>query len=150
MYAESFAVQHETFACSFATSQDIKAYNECIDDDGKEEDCRAIGDKGVGYWGDSTVEGTGASCALPPEYMEHKWGSVEGAKHKMVRVIRPLEKGELGMRQVVCVLKDQMQPKNEAHIALNPDACRALGFNVSWPEPVLWFWVSEERKQRET
>jgi hypothetical protein len=148
-----FAVQHETFASSFADPADIKAYDQCIADGGSEDDCLAVGDNGIGCWGDSTKQGTGPSCALPPEYMEEKWGSVSAAKHKKVRVIRE-HSGESPMRQVVCVLKDRMPHvenlHNEAHIDLNPDACAALGWKPPIMEPVVWFWVADEHQKGKT
>ncbi len=150
MYGDSFAVEYNTYASSFADPADIEAFEKCKAEGNSDDYCFQFGDNGIGCWGDSTAEGTGPSCALPPEYMEVKWGSVEAAKNKKVRVIR--KDPVLNMKhQVVCVLKDRMPHienlANEARIDLNPDAAAALKLEPPFIEPVFWFWVNEEKEE---
>jgi hypothetical protein len=132
--------KHDTYASSFADPVDIKAFEECKAEGKSDNECFKVGDNGIGCWGDSTVEGTGPSCALPPETMTARWKSKANAKHKEVLVQRK-ESG----KEVVCILKDQMPSiknlHNKAHIDLNPDACAALGLEPPIMEPVLWWWV---------
>jgi hypothetical protein len=150
MYGDSFHVEYETYASSFADPADIEAFEKCKAEGNTDEYCFDYGDNGIGCWGASTVEGSGPACALPPEYMEQKWGSVDAAKHKKVRVIRTDPVLNL-KHQVVCTLKDRMpcveNCANEARIDLNPDAAAALKLEPPFIEPVVWFWVSEENEK---
>ena len=132
-------IEHETYASSFADPADIDAFYKC-----KADGHSGYGDNGVGCFGDSTVEGTGPSCALPPEYMEARWGSVKAAKHKRVKVVLQEKRN----KSVVCVLKDRMPHvenlANEARIDLNPDACKALGLEPPIMVPCVWWWTEEQ------
>jgi len=132
---------NNTYASSFADPSDIDAFYKCKATGKTDEECFAYGDNGIGCWGDSTVQGTGPCCALPPEYMEEKWGSVANAKHKKVKVIRG-NKPEL---DVLCTLKDRMPHlenlANEARIDLNYDACEELDWQPPIMEKVIWWWI---------
>jgi hypothetical protein len=132
-------IEHDTYASSFADPDDVAAFNRCKDAGGSDNECFKVGDNGIGCWGDSTVVGTGPSCAMPPEYMEARWGSKNAAKNKRVKVRR-----KINGKTTVCVLKDVMPSvanlANKARIDLNPDACYALGLEPPIMEPVLWTW----------
>lgn len=137
---------HRGFASSFADPADVRSFKKWLAiylEQGMslkdaEQAAYAKGDNAVGYWDDDTSEGTGPSCALPPDDMIEKWGSVAAAKHKLVRVTRKDV-------TVDCVLKDRMPWKknieNSAIIDLNPDAVRALGLEPPIMTPVEWRWV---------
>jgi hypothetical protein len=131
-------MKHAVKASSFADPKDIAAFEKCKAKGKSDEECLKVGDNGIGCWGSSTVQGTGPSCALPPDYMQNKWGSIKAAKHKKVLV----KKGE---RSVVCVLKDRMpwvkNLHNAARIDLNPDACEALGIKIPAMTSVEWSWI---------
>ena len=118
----------------------MTAFNKCKAQGKSDQECFKVGDNGIGCWGDSTVQGTGPSCALPPETMTARWGSKSEAKHKKVVV-----QLEATGAEVVCVLKDQMPSlknlANEAHIDLNPDACAALDLEPPIMEKVAWWWM---------
>lgn len=58
---------HEVIASSFADPADVAAFKRCKANGGTDAQCFRIGDNAIGAWGDSTAEGTGPSCALPPE-----------------------------------------------------------------------------------
>jgi hypothetical protein len=135
-------IEHQTYASSFADPADVKAFDECKAKGGTDEECFAYGDNGIGCYGDSTKEGSGPSCALPPEYSEARWGTVANAKHKEVGVMHL----DPPYRNVICLLKDRMPHlenlANEARIDLNPDACKALGLTPPMMEPVVWWWVA--------
>jgi hypothetical protein len=104
-----------------------------------DQECFKKGDNGVGCWGDDCTEGSGPSCALPPEDMIDKWGSVLAAKHKPVIV-------SLNGHTVTCLLKDRMPHRanitNGAGIDLNPDAVRAAGLQPPIMAPATWSWAS--------
>lgn len=135
----SIEAEHDTYASSFADPDDVAAFNRCKDAGGSDNECFKVGDNGIGCWGQSTVVGTGPSCALPPEYMTEKWGSKSAAKNKKVLV-----RHKISGKKVTCVLKDQMPSvanlANKARIDLNPDACYALDLEPPIMEPVIWVW----------
>jgi hypothetical protein len=132
--------QHRTYASSFADPADIEAFEDCKAQGKSDNECFEVGDNGVGCWGDSTVKGTGPACALPPEYMEEKWGSVANAKNKKVKVLRP----DTNV-QILTTLKDRMPHvenlHNKAHIDINYDACKLLGWEPPIMEKVIWWWI---------
>jgi hypothetical protein len=131
-------MRHAVKASSFADPRDIARFAKCKAQGKSDDQCFRVGDNAIGCWGDSTAQGTGPSCALPPDYMINKWGHINEAKHKQVLV----EKGD---KSVVCVLKDRMpwvkNLKNAARIDLNPDACEALGIPIPAMTSVEWSWV---------
>ena len=126
---------HHVMASSFADPADVAAFKRCKANGGSDAYCFAKGDNAVGLWGDSTAEGTGPSCALPPE----DWNDFyHAARFKRVLV-------KVGDKQVICELKDTMPHKknirNGAGIDLNPDACTALGLTSPIMVAATWEWV---------
>lgn len=132
-------IEHHVKASSFADPADIRAFKKCKDRGRSDQECFKVGDNGIGCWGDSTAEGTGPSCALPPEDMIEKWGSVKAARRKLVNVSG-------NGKMVTCVLKDRMPRRanirNGAGIDLNSDAVRALGLEPPIMIRAIWTWVS--------
>jgi hypothetical protein len=128
---------HSVLASSFADDADVMRFNRCKAKGGSDQECFAVGDNGVGCFGDNTNT-AGPMCALPPEDMEEKWGSVSAAKHKLVLV-------KSNGRSVVCVLGDRMPRraaiKNGAGVDLNPAACKALGFSPPLMIKATWEWA---------
>jgi hypothetical protein len=137
-------IEHKTYASSFADPADVAAFNKCKAQGKSDQECFKVGDNGIGCWGQSTVEGTGPSCALPPEYMTARWGSKSAAKNKEVLV-----QLDATGKKVLCVLKDQMPSvenlANDAKIDLNPDACAALDLEPPIMEKVTWWWMEPPR-----
>lgn len=129
---------HTGLASSFADPADVEAFRKCKAQGHSDEYCFAKGDNGVGCWGDDCSEGSGASCAVPPEDMEERWGSVNAAKHKQIRV------SANGKTEIV-TLKDRMPHKenitNGAVIDLNPDTAKALGLTPPFMVAANWEWV---------
>ena len=126
--------KHSGLASSFADPKDVSAFKKCKAQGKSDEECFRIGDNGVGFWGDSTVEGTGASCALTKEDIVARWGSLGVGRRKPVLVSK-------GDKQVVAILKDIKGHMNEVIIDLNPDACNSLGIAIPAMTPVFWEWV---------
>jgi hypothetical protein len=135
---ESTDGEHHVIASSFADPADIRAFRRCKWAGGSDQECFKVGDNGIGCWADDVSEGSGMSCALPPEDMEAKFGSVASAKHAKVKVIM---KGT----EIVCTLKDRMPHKanikNGAGIDLNPDAVRACGMEPPILHQAIWQWA---------
>lgn len=134
----AFSAEHHVKASSFADPKDVAAFRRCKERGGSDQDCFKVGDNGIGCWMDDVTEGHGPSCALPPDDMIEKWGSINDAKHKLVEV-------EANGKTVTCVLRDRMPWKrnitNGAGIDLNPDAVRALGLEPPIMVNAVWKWV---------
>lgn len=130
---------HSGKASSFADPADVAAFWRCKKRGGTDKQCFKLGDNAIGCWGDDTSQGSGLSCALPPEDMMEKWGSVKAAKHKKVTVTA-------NSRTVICTLKDRMPPRanitNGAIIDLNPDAVAALGLKPPIMVSAVWSWAA--------
>lgn len=135
-------------ATSFADPADIRAFRRCKDRGGSDDYCFKKGDNGIGLWGDDVSEGTGPSCALPPDDMIDRWGEktpykstaerLSPAKHKSVVVKR-------GDKTATIIVKDRMPWRKNIHngagIDLNPDACAALGLKPPVFTKVEWMWL---------
>lgn len=119
-------------ASSFADPDDIAAFDRCKKSGKTDNQCFAVGDNGIGCWGDSTREGTGPSCALHVDIIKAKWKSKNAGKHKKVLV-------RYSNKEVVCVLKDICGKKDR--IDLNPDAVHAIGLKPPILVTVHWEWL---------
>lgn len=123
-------------ASSFADPADISAFRRCKAAGKSDQECFKVGDNGLGKWGDDTTEGSGPSCALPPDDWQHL---------PTPRRARVLVKAN--GRSVVCELRDTMPKKanikNGAGIDLNPDACAALGLRPPIMADATWQWVRQ-------
>jgi len=69
-------------ATSFADPEDVARYKKAIADGKTEEDALAIGDNGIGAWGDVAAREEVPMSALPPEDWLAKWGSGHNARGK--------------------------------------------------------------------
>lgn len=139
-------IQHHGKLSSFADPADIKAFDKwfkiyrdegmSVDDATKKAFKR--GDNGIGKWGDDTKEGSGPSCAVTPDDMIERWGSMDAARGKDIRVI-------IGNEDVVCKVKDRLPWKkyitNGVILDLNPDAVRALKQTPPMLKQGIWYWL---------
>lgn len=120
---------------SFADPKDVAAFRRCKERGGSDQECFRVGDNGKGCWDDDTSEGSGPSCAIPPDDMIELFGSVTKAKHR-----RLLVSGN--GRVIEVMIKDRMPWKknivNGAIIDLNPDAVRDLGWTPPMMHAVKW------------
>lgn len=135
----------KTLASSFADPADVRAFQRCKAKGKSDLECFKVGDNGVGCWGDFTAQETDPMCALPPQEMEAKWGSVAAAKHKKVLVTLTGPGGKLTRKMVVCTLADRMPRKankSGAGIDLNPAASKALGLRPPHLVPAEWEWAT--------
>lgn len=129
---------HHGLASSFADPADVRAFKKCKATGKSDQECFKVGDNGVGVWGQDTSEGSGPSCALPPDDMIAKWGTIERAKNKKVIVAA-------NDREIEVVLKDRMpwkkNIKNDAIIDLNPDAVKSIGLAPPIMTKAKWRWA---------
>lgn len=126
---------HAVKASSFADPADIAAFRKCKAGGGTDMQCFSKGDNGVGKWGDDTTEGSGPSCALPPEEW-NPYGRLARGRTVLVKA---------NGKSVVCELRDTMPHyrniKNGAGIDLNPDAAKALGLKPPFLVSATWEWA---------
>ena len=129
---------HKGLASSFADPADVRAFRRCKEQGKSDQQCFKVGDNGIGAWGDDCSEGSGSSCALPPNDMIEKFGSVAAAKHAKVKV-------SANGQTTTCILKDRMPWKknitNKAIIDLNPDTVAAFGLKPPIMIPAIWEWA---------
>lgn len=126
-------------ASSFADPGDVAAYRHAIAEGKSVQEALAVGDNGIGRWGDDTTPEDRPMCALPPEDWEARWGSGPAARGKKVTVTY---KG----RAVVGELRDTMPRKahitNGAGIDLNPGFAKAFGVRQPFMlHGVEWEWA---------
>lgn len=123
-------------ASSFADPKDVAAFERCKAEGKSDGECFAVGDNGRGCWGDDTTRGLW--CALPPEDMEERWGSITAAKHREVRV-------RCNGREVIAKLGDRMPRRanirNGAGIDLSPETLKALRLAPPIFEDAEWEWA---------
>lgn len=140
-------ILHVGKASSFADPKDVEAFKKWfsvykeqgLSDEAATNKAFEKGDNAIGCWDDDTSAGSGPSCAVPPEDMIERWGSVDAAKHRLVEV-------SANDQSVTCVLKDRMPDRaeitNGAIIDLNPDACAALGLEPPIMASATWRWAT--------
>lgn len=125
-------------ASDFASLADLAAFQRAKAAGMSDKQAFAVGDNGVGCWGDVTAQEHQPMCALPPEVMIEKWGSVKAAAHKRVRV-------DLGHKSIICILADRMPHleniTNGCGIDLNPAALKALGLRSPLKIAVRYDWI---------
>jgi hypothetical protein len=128
-----------TKASSFADLADVDAFERCKAMGKTDKECFRVGDNGIGCWGDKTAQVEVPMCALPPDDIVARWGSIRAktARGKLVRV-------QANGRSVVCVLADRMpwkkNIKNGAGIDLNPAAAIALKLKPPFLVTASWEW----------
>lgn len=122
---------------SFADPRDVDAFDACKAQGKSDQECFKVGDNGIGCWGDNTAQDQVAMCALPPEDMVARWGSVGMAKHKPVIV-------RANGLECVCVLADRMPSKANIHNGavcdLNPAAAKRLNLTPPFMVRGSWTW----------
>lgn len=128
----------KVLASDFASLKDLEGYKRAKAQGKSDVEAFKVGDNGLGCWGDLTAQTHTPMCALPPDDMITKWGSVKKAKHKKVHVY-------INGQSVTCVLADRMpwkkNIKNGCGIDLNPAALKALGLRSPIKKPAEWFWA---------
>ena len=128
---------HAVKASSFADPEDVAGYLSAKAAGMSDVEAFAHGDNGVGCWGDDCASGD-PMCALPPDDMVARFGSVAAAKHAGV-LVRSADK------EILCTLADRMPWKknitNGCGIDLNPAACSLLGLRPPMTIQAAWKWA---------
>jgi hypothetical protein len=126
-------------ASSFADLKDLERYKRAKKEGKTEKQALAIGDNGMGKWGDLTARDDVAMCALPPEDWQAKWGTGENARGKKVSVTY---QGTTVVGELRDTMPSKDKIKNGAGIDLNPGFAKAFGLKPPFMIPgVKWDWV---------
>lgn len=125
-------------ASDFASLADLAGYKKAKARGLSDTDAFKFGDNGLGCWGALTAQETVPMCAMPPDDMIAKFGSIAKAKNARVKVT-------VGKLSVVCILADRMPWKknirNGCGIDLNPAALNALRLKTPVRTAVVWEWA---------
>lgn len=128
----------KTTASDFASLKDLAAYRKAKAQGKSDVEAFKVGDNGVGCWGAITAQEETKQCALPPDDMIEKFGTIAKAKHALVKVT-------VGKKTIICILADRMPWKknirNGCGIDLNPAALKALGLKSPIKVPAEWTWA---------
>jgi hypothetical protein len=129
---------HVVKASSFADPADVVAFKKCRKSGKTEVQCFAVGDNGIGLWGDDTTVAS-PICALPRDVWLAKWKKQSIARGRKIEL-------SFNKKTVICELRDTLpltaKIKNGAGIDLNPGAASALGLKPPFMQPnVGWSWV---------
>jgi hypothetical protein len=119
-------------ASSFADPADVRAFERCKATGRTDKQCFAVGDNGIGKWGANTAQTTTPMVAVHPRDAVAKWGSMNAAAHRSVRVT-------VGNKSVAATVEDQLGVAGR--IDLNPAAAAKLGLNPPFTVPCVWEWV---------
>ena len=131
---------HAVKASSFADKKDVWVFEQCKKKGHTDRYCFQYGDNGIGCWGDDTSSDR-PMCALPPDDMIKRWGSVADAKNKRVMV-------KANNQEVDCMLADRMRwkcniPKGHAKLDLNPGAAGVLALEPPFLVNATWAWSDD-------
>lgn len=123
---------HDAIASSFADPEDVEAFKRCKATGKTDQQCFAVGDNGIGVWGDNTAQEAVPMCAIHASDMIEKWGSVNGAKHQKVSCT-------IKGKTVEMLCADRLGVKGR--IDLNPASLKALGLHPGILEKCQWHWL---------
>ncbi len=116
-------------ASSFADPADVAAFKKCKAQGKTDKQCFAVGDNGIGQFGEITAQTHTPMCALHASDMIAYFGSVKASAHKEMKV-------HANGKSVVCRVEDRMSsPKR---IDLNPAAAKALGLKPPFLVAATW------------
>ena len=139
------ADEHEVWASSFADPADVAAFKRCKAKGKSDEECFKVGDNAIGVWNDDTSQGSGPSCALPPEVMEYYFDATSTNKWRDARNVVILVRLASGGPEVEVAIRDRMphiatleRKGSKYRIDLNPDAVLALGKRWPLETKVIW------------
>jgi hypothetical protein len=119
-------------ASSFADPKDVEDFKRCKAQGKTDKQCFAVGDNGIGKFGKITAQTTTPMVAIHPSDAKKRWGSMDAAAHRTVRVT-------VGGRSVEASVEDQLGVAGR--IDLNPAAAAKLELNPPFLKVCTWEWV---------
>jgi hypothetical protein len=105
-------------ASSFADPADVAAFKSCKAKGKPDQQCFRVGDNGVGQFGKVTAQVHTPMVALHADDMKARWGGINAAAHRSVRVT-------VDVKTVEALVEDRLGVKGR--IDLNPAAASKLG-----------------------
>lgn len=119
-------------ASSFADPADVDSFRKCKLTGKSDQACFKVGDNGVGQFGEVTAQEKDAMVAIHREDMIAKWGSVNAAAHREVRVT-------VGTKTINALVEDRLGVTGR--IDLNPACAKKLGLKPPFLVKCTWSWV---------
>jgi len=119
-------------ASSFADPADVLSFKQCKAKGKSDQACFKVGDNGVGQFGKITAQAHTPMVAIHKDDMIAKWGSVNAAAHRLVRVTA-------NGKSVDAAVEDRLGVAGR--IDLNPAAAKELGLNPPFLVKCTWNWV---------
>lgn len=119
-------------ASSFADPADVAAFNRCKLTGKTDLQCFAVGDNGIGQFGQITAQEHTPMIAVHGSLMKARWGSIQGAAHRPVIVT---VKGIT----INATVEDRISAPGR--IDLNPACAKQLGLRPPFVVPCTWQWA---------
>lgn len=119
---------------SFADPADVVAFKRCKRTGKTDVQCFAVGDNGVGQFGQITAQEDVPMVAIHGDEMVARWGSRAGAAHRIVLIRLP---GGGSIIQARC--EDRISELGR--VDLNPASAKALGLTPPFVVAGEWKWM---------
>lgn len=125
----------DTHFSSFADPADLKGFEKCKATGKSDVECFAVGDNGIGEFGQVTAQEDVPMVAIHRAEMVARWGSEHGAAHRMVELLC----GDMAT-PIPARCEDRISEKGR--VDLNPAAAKLLGLTPPFVVPGKWRWAS--------
>jgi chaperone required for assembly of F1-ATPase len=133
--SDSRDIRHDCTVTSFADPQDIAAFRRAKAAGLSDVEAFALGDNGIGEWGDVTAQDHTPMAALHRDSLESRWGSEGAARGKAILV-------RVGDRCVRAEIRDRCSERGRCD--LNPAALTSIGLNPPvYREHCQWWWEDD-------
>lgn len=119
-------------ASSFADPKDLDMFKACKSLGNSDQACFAVGDNGVGQFGQVTAQDHTPMVAIHKNDMIRRWGSVEASAHRWVAV-------RMEGRSIHATCEDRLGV--EGRIDLNPACAKQLNINPPFTKACQWQWL---------
>lgn len=126
------SVVHIYKASSFADPADVVAFNRCKAKGETDRQCFAVGDNGIGEFGDITAQDTVPFVAVNHQMMLDRWGSEQGAAHRPV---------EVTVNGITFQAKVGDRISAPGRIDLNPACAKLVNLQPPFLVPCTWKWL---------
>ena len=119
-------------ASSFADPKDVVAFKRCKATGRSDVSCFAVGDNGVGEYGDITAQTETLFIAVHEEFMISRWGSVHAAAHREVQLM---------INGKLCSPKVGDRISEKGRVDLNPAILKFYDLKAPLLIDARWRWA---------